>query len=503
MWATEYHIDGFRFDLMAVHDVETMNSLDSKLELIDPDIFVYGEPWGGGTIALDYNLQAGKNNIISMPNISAFNDKFRDAIKGSTFNASGQGYVTNSNGIYDIMKGIEGSTNWGWGLTSTQSVNYVSAHDNLTLYDKLNAANGNEGYTKEIDYQARLSNSIVMFSQGIPFLHAGVDFLRTKGGDENSYDASDIVNQLNWIRKSNYLDSFEYYKGIIEIRKTYASFKMVSESEIEEFLTFIYPTGNGVIGYNLTKNDEDILIYHNGGESINDISLPSGAWMLIADRDTAGLDSLGTFTATYPIEKAETLVFIRGEYADVIESPIHEVVVTKPKITNLFNSIFEGGTFNLTSNSDIYEYTIDGYTFNTVNQPANIVPLEDLTPGVYLIQVKDSEGGLSEIFTLTIKEKIVVEVSCDEDPNQEKCEVVPPVCTDDQTLIDDVCVNIPVCTDNQALVDNECIDNELPEPLPNPDDSTGCFGSIGSRSLIIFGIMALIGGSTLLFIRKY
>jgi pullulanase len=503
MWATEYHIDGFRFDLMAVHDVDTMNLLASKLELIDPNIFVYGEPWGGGDIALDYNLQAGKNNITNMPTISAFNDKFRDAIKGSTFNETGKGYVTNSDGIYDIMKGIEGSTNWGWGLTSTQSVNYVSAHDNLTLYDKLNAVNGETGYTKEIDYQARLSNSIVMFSQGIPFLHAGVDFLRTKGGNENSYDSSDIVNQLNWIRKSNYVDSFEYYKGIIEIRKTYESFKMVSESDIEENLTFIYPTGNGMIGYNLTKNNEDIFIYHNGGESINDITLPSGAWVLIADRDVAGLDSLGTFTATYPIEKAETLVFIRGEYADVIESPIHDVTVTIPRITNLFNSIFEGGTFNLTSNVDIYEYTIDGNSFNTVNLPTNSVSLEGLTPGVYNIQVKDSEGGLSEIFTLTIKEKIVMEVSCDEDPSQEKCDVIPSVCTDDQTLINNVCVSIPVCTEDQSLVDNECIDNEIPEPLPNPDDSTGCFGSIGSRSFIIFGIMALIGGSTLFFIRKH
>ena len=367
----------------------------------------------------------------------------------------------------------------------------------------MNAANGGTGYTKEIDYQARLSNSIVMFSQGVPFLHAGVDFLRTKGGNENSYDASDTVNQLNWIRKSSYVDSFEYYKGIIKIRKTYESFKMVSESEIEENLTFIYPTGNGMIGYNLTKNNEDILIYHNGGESINDITLPSGAWMLIADRDFAGLDSLGTFTATYPIEKAETLVFVRGEYADVIESPIHEVVVTIPKITNLFSSIFEGGTFTLTSNTEIYEYTVNGNTFNNVNPPTNSITIEGFPAGIYSIQVKNSEGILSEIFTLIIKEKIVVEVSCDEDPSQEKCEVVPVICTDDQTLIDDTCVDITVCTDDQSLINNECIDNEVPNGEPDLNDSTGCFGSVGSRSLFVFGVMIMIGGPTLLFIRRH
>ena len=515
MWATEYHIDGFRFDLMAVHDYETMNILDAKLELIDPDIFVYGEPWGGGTIALDYNLQAGKNNITNMPNISAFNDQFRDAIKGSTWDANGTGYVTDSDGIYDIMKGIEGSVNWGWGLTSTQSVNYVSAHDNLTLYDKLKAATGASGYTKEIDYQARLANSIVMFSQGIPFLHAGVDFLRTKGGDENSYDASDLVNQLSWVRKSMYEDSFEYYKGIIEIRKEYESFKMVSETDIESNLTFLYPTGNGMIGYNLTKNSEDILVYHNGGESINDISLPSGAWTLIADRDLAGLESLGTFTATYPIEKAETLVFIRGEYADVIASPIHEVELVLPEITNLFNSVYEGATFNLTSNTNIYEYTLDGTTFNTVSVPSTTVALVGLEAGTYNIQVKDSKDELSEVFVLTIREKIVVEVSCEDDPDQDKCIVDPVVCTDDQTLIDDVCVDIPVCTVDQTLIDNTCVDNVVcttdqtlidnecvdNEPEPEYFDNTGCFGSIGNNSIALISL-ASIGGVGLYFLRK-
>ena len=480
MWATEYHIDGFRFDLMAVHDVTTMNLLSSELELIDPDIFVYGEPWGGGTIALDYNLQAGKNNITNMPSISAFNDQFRDAVKGSTFDANGAGYVTNSNGIYDIMKGIEGSVNWGWGLTSTQSINYVSAHDNLTLYDKLKATNGASSYTEEIDYQARLANSIVMFSQGVPFLHAGVDFLRTKGGNHNSYDASDIVNQLNWVRKSIYVDSFEYYKGIIEIRKNFESFKMTSEADIEANLTFLYPTGNGMIGYNLTKNSEDILIYHNGGEEINNITLPSGAWSLISDRDFAGLDSLGTYSSTYPIEKAETLVFVRGNLGDVIPSPLHEVEVSLPEITNLFNSIYEGVTFNLTANTFIYEYTLDGTTFTTVSPASASVALEDLEPGVYNVQIKDIFDELSEVFVLTIKEQTVV---------------------------------IPTCTDDQTLVDNVCVDNIDPGPIyctdepNNPDcieENLGDDNDDGNSTLIVVIIVGVVGllSAGILFFKK-
>lgn len=528
MWATEYHIDGFRFDLMAVHDVTTMNLLSSKLELIDPDIFVYGEPWGGGNIALAYNLQAGKNNITSMPSISAFNDQFRDAIKGSTWNGSDPGYVTDSDGIYDIMKGIEGSVNWGWGLTSTQSINYVSAHDNLTLYDKLKEATGSTGYTTEIDYQARLSNSIVMFSQGIPFLHAGVDFLRTKGGNENSYDSSDTVNQLNWVRKSIYNDSFEYYKGIIEIRKNYDSFKMTSETDIEANLSFLYPPGNGMIGYNLTKNNEEILIYHNGGENINTISLPTGAWMLISDRDYAGLDSLGTYDETYPIEKAETLVFVKGEFDNVITSPVHEEDVTLPEITNLFGVVFVGASFNLTSDTNISYYSINnGVTFTLVNPSSSSVLLEELDDGVYHIMIKNSYGDISEVFVLTVLEQTMIDITApvitlSSAPKLEVGDSEPDWTmygsTNEGTLViisneidmstsgtysviysaTDDTGNITIEALEVVVSAVEAIDNIVDED----DDNTGCFGAIKSSTVITFVGIVILGGAALILVRK-
>ena len=249
------------------------------------------------------------------------------------------------------MNGIAGRQ---IGTNSSQSINYISAHDNLTLYDKLKSVHNATGYTEEIDYEARLGNSIVLFSQGVPFLHAGVDFLRTKGGNHNSYNASDLVNQLNWVRKSMYVDSFEYYKGIIEIRKEFDSFKMQTRADIDANLEFLYPDGYGLIGYRLTKNNEDILVYHNGGAQRNDIALPAGAWTLIADQDQAGLDALGTYETRYPIEEAETLVFVPGNPEDVEESPTFP-----PKITNLFSIVFEGGTFNLTATTNIHAYSID------------------------------------------------------------------------------------------------------------------------------------------------
>lgn len=479
MWAEEYHIDGFRFDLMAIHDVATMNTLASELELIDEDIFVYGEPWGGGTIALDYNLQAGKNNLTNMPLISAFNDGFRDAIKGSTWDANGAGYVTNSAGIAGVKYGISGSDNWG--LTSSQTINYVSAHDNLTLYDKLLATNSASGYTEEVDYQARLANSIVMFSQGVPFLHAGVDFLRTKGGNHNSYDASDLVNQLNWVRKSTNIESFEYYKGIIEIRKAYESFKMTDESDIAANLTFLNPEGYGMIGYNLTKNNEDILVYHNGGKYTNDVSLPAGAWMLISDQDKAGLVSLGTFAVRYPIEKAETLVFVKGHVEDIIDSPFHS-----PEITNIIGVMFEGGEFVLGSNTEIAEYQINNGEYIVLDTPSTFVKISDLVVGDYEFRVKDIYGGISDIFSLTVLENTTTELTCEEDPTQDKCQVDPLTCEEDPTQ--DKCQTEPPTCDEDPTQDR-CQEEPVDE---------------NKTVIIVIAITTGVGGlgAGLYFIRK-
>ena len=488
-WAEEYHIDGFRFDLMAVHDVTVMNQLASELELIDEDIFVYGEPWGGGTIALDYNQQAGKNNISNMPLISAFNDNYRNALKGSP-DGSDAGYITSGDGIYDIMKGIKGSIDWGWGNTSSQSINYVTAHDNLTLYDKLRNVHGSSGYTEEIDYEARFANSVVLLSQGVPFLHAGVDFLRTKGGDHNSYDAPDSVNQLNWVRKANNVDSFEYYKGIIEIRKEYDSFKMVEKSDIDANLNFLYPDGYGLIGYRLTKNFEDILVYHNGGKQANDIVLPVGAWKLLSNRSTASLDGIATYETRYPIEEAETLIFVKGNINDVIPSPGH-----KPEITNTISILIEGGTFRLKSNTLIDAYKIDNGEWVTVESPAYEVFITGLTVGSHTVTMRDAVGTMSDAFEITVLENQNAEKTCDEDPNQEKCEVnceltpEDPSCEVNCTLTPDDPACELVCNENEVIVEGECV-------VPNTDDkklnNTGCFGSLKSPMLIV--LSTIVGG---------
>jgi pullulanase len=401
-WAEEYHIDGLRFDLMAVHDVDTMNLLTEAVKLVNSEIQVYGEPWGGGTIALPYELQAGKNNLTQMDDISAFNDQFRDTIKGSTFYESDPGFITNGENISDIKKGIIGSTSWNWGLTSSQSINYISAHDNLTLYDKLLKANNASAYSLAIDYQARLGNSIVLFSQGVPFLHAGVDFLRTKGGNHNSYNASDTINQLNWIRKSLYQESFEYYKGIISLRKNYESFKMSDPTDIQNHLSFFDMAQQGLLGYQLTKNGENILVYHNSGSRNNEIILPTGAWELLANQQSVNLDGLATYQSTFPIRKAETLVFVPGNLDEVIESP-----TLPPEITNTIKSVYESAAIIIQTTTAVSSYMVNGGEFIDIDVPSTTLNLGYFTPGTYQIVVKNSNGDLSEVFTLTVLESII------------------------------------------------------------------------------------------------
>jgi pullulanase len=488
-WAEQYHIDGFRFDLMAVHDYKTMNVVSEAVESIDPDIFVYGEPWGGGTIGLPYDEQAGKNNLWRMPLISVFNDEFRNAIKGSP-DGGDSGYVTNGQNIYSIMNGLAGKT---FGGPANQSVNYVSAHDNLTLYDKLKLANNSTGYTKTIDYQARLANSIVLLSQGIPFLNSGVDFLRTKGGNSNSYDAPDSVNQLSWIRKSMYVDSFEYYKGMIEIRKSFDSFKMEERSDIDNHLEFLYPDGYGLIGMRLTKNTEDLLVYFNGNKQQNDISLPSGAWMLIADRDKAGLESLGTYKDRYPIEKAETLIFIKGNMEDVIPSPTFA-----PVITNLFGVMIEGGVFNLTSTSDIYSYSIDGNDYIVVDTPSKTVSIENLDVGFHSIRVKDEFGSESDAFSLQILPKEEEPLVCDDGTHEEngECVLDELICEDGMHVENNVCVldeQPLVCEDGYELVGDSC-------QVIEQDKDTGCFSALSLSTLYI--PVVFIGFGSIILLRK-
>ncbi len=241
-WATEYNLSGFRFDLMALHDYETMNDIQVMLSGIDPTIVVYGEPWNGGSTPLPQSIDAGKTNIRNMNNVGAFNDVTRDAVKGSVFQANEAGWVQGNVSAYNydgIKYGVVGGIDYPginqidpWHLNPNQTINYVSAHDNNTLYDKLKLTRVSSSLVDDLQIQA---NAIILTSQGIPFLHAGVEIMRSKpdgagGYDHNSYESPpDSVNQIRWDRKVEYYRVFEYYQALINIRKSLPHFRMIMQ----------------------------------------------------------------------------------------------------------------------------------------------------------------------------------------------------------------------------------------------------------------------------------
>ncbi|CCC57905.1 MULTISPECIES: type I pullulanase [Caloramator] len=305
-WAKEYNIDGFRFDLMGLHDVETMNEVRKALDKIDPTIIIIGEGWDLNT-ALSPDVKANQKNAYKMPRIAHFNDTIRDAIKGSVFDKTDAGFVNGKDYVeFKVKSGIVGGIEYSgqiytWGrIEPDQSVVYCEAHDNNTLYDKLKFTNP-DATEEEIKAMHKLSGAIVLTSQGIPFIHAGQEFMRTKQGNENSYNASDEINRLDWERKAKYLDVVEYYKGLIKLRKEHPAFRMTTSDMIKRHLEFLNAPKN-VIAYVLKDKAngdewENIVVAFNGNTSEQTIKLPKkGKWAIVVDENKAGTEVIRTIT---------------------------------------------------------------------------------------------------------------------------------------------------------------------------------------------------------------
>ena len=312
-WTTEYHIDGFRFDLMGVHDVTTMNEIRKALDqrvINGSKIIMYGEPWTGGPLATD-EPTAVKNNIRLLDKrIGAFNDDFRDSVKGHVFNALEKGFVQDGSSTPALKKAIAANClNGGWAGQPSQSIAYTSAHDNFTLYDKLVLSVKNDGSFTERDEQLigmnRLAAAITMTSQGINFMQAGEEFARTKQGDENSYISSTAINLLDWNTASDNADLVSYYAGLIEVRKHFKPFRDPSTTSAE-LITFS-ETDKGVVAYTLEntltgdKEWKHAAVLFNALDTEQTVTLtaPAGktlpkSWTVIVNQYEAGLNKLGT-----------------------------------------------------------------------------------------------------------------------------------------------------------------------------------------------------------------
>ena len=294
-WATEYHLDGFRFDLMGILDVETMNEVRKTVDNIDPSIIILGEGWDMGT-PLAAEQKAIQKNARKMPRIAHFNDSIRDGLKGFVMEAEDKGFINGKPGMEDIIKkGIAGGLNYDDAIATyqypDQVINYVEAHDNYTLWDKLQITNSGEG-TDKIKKMHKLASSIVLFSQGIPLIHAGQEFMRTKDGDENSYQSSDWINRLDWDRRRLFDEEVNYMKGLIALRKNETLFHLRSGEEINKHLTFQEAPANAIV-YTLKKNDEVLFIVHNANHHDIDVNLPDiGPWSLLVNDHVAGTEEI-------------------------------------------------------------------------------------------------------------------------------------------------------------------------------------------------------------------
>ncbi|WP_160724041.1 type I pullulanase [Bacillus sp. USDA818B3_A] len=293
-WLDEYQIDGFRFDLMGILDITTMNEVRKICDGKSKGIIIIGEGWNLNT-PLQSAQKATIANQAKMPRIGQFNDKFRDMIKGSTFNLFDKGYALGNEHFADAaMEALTGSIGLikkGARLFNQpyQSVNYVECHDNHTLWDKLEGCFA-ETEPPILKKYHRLATGMVILSQGIPFLHSGQEFFRTKQGDGNSYRSSDSINQLDWERKSEFKENVEYIKGLIKIRQEFSCFRMRNSEEVRsqiQPLTFPSP----VIGclYQIPKNE--IILVINPTAKIQKIILPDGEWGVLANHQFAGISA--------------------------------------------------------------------------------------------------------------------------------------------------------------------------------------------------------------------
>jgi pullulanase len=318
-WATEYNLDGFRFDLMGLMDIETINEITAALKKIDPTILVIGEGWNMGTLPAD--KRANQLNISKLPGVAHFNDQIRDGIKGSVFDAADNGFATGKfTAKMNVMAGIVGNTDYSteimtkWTTTAPgQSVNYVESHDNMTLVDKITAS-VKDAKPADIAQLSQLAASIALLSQGMPFIQAGQEFLRSKGGDTNSYKSSDLVNSLKWGTQSANAATVKYYKGLIALRKAHPAFRMATTDLVKKNLKFL-TSPEGTIAYSINGSDVKdsaltIVVVHNANTTAQTITLPkSGSWSVLVESGRAGTTVLRKITGgSVSVEARSTLV---------------------------------------------------------------------------------------------------------------------------------------------------------------------------------------------------
>lgn len=310
-WANEYHIDGFRFDLMGIHDIETMNQIRKALDRIDPTIFIYGEGWAAGAPQLNPDSLAMKANTHKMSGIAAFSDELRDGLRGPFGDDSKGAFVAGIAGHEESLKfGIAGAiqhpqidyskVNYSkepWAEQPTQMISYVSCHDDMCLVDRLKSTipGIKPEKIKQLD---KLAQTVVFTSQGVPFIYAGEEVMRDKQGVHNSYKSPDAINAIDWERKSLHADLFDYYRKLIQLRKEHPAFRMNDAELVRKHLEFLPVETENVVAFRLgdhANGDQwkDIVVAFNSNPKPVKIQIPEGKYTVVCKEGTIDLKGLG------------------------------------------------------------------------------------------------------------------------------------------------------------------------------------------------------------------
>ena len=336
-WINEYHIDGFRFDLMGCHDIETMNQIRQMVNTIDPTIFIYGEGWSAGACALPNEKLGMKANIPQMPGIAAFSDEIRDALRGpfsddtvsgwlGRLNTSKAGQFTGDQEVESLKFGLVGciqhpqvdmkKVNYSkepWAIEPTQMMSYVSCHDDMCLVDRLKASipRIKEDELIRLDL---LAQTAVFTSQGVPFMLSGEELLRNKKGVHNSFESPDSINQLDWQNKLRYPQVFEYYKNLIQLRKHFPHFRLGSVAEVRDKMCFLNAP-SGVVAYSITDTmgnvtNKVVIVVLNPTRKQQTISIPEGHYTIVCASGVIDLNGIDTFTGRQVSVAPQTALII-------------------------------------------------------------------------------------------------------------------------------------------------------------------------------------------------
>ena len=345
-WADEYHIDGFRFDLVGLIDVETINELVANVRAKHPNVIFYGEGWTMPTeLTKPDVVMATQHNAHKTPNFAYFSDTLRDILRGYVFDDRAYGFVAGAQGQEELLKQcFMGLPDWCPG--PTQTVNYASCHDNMALFDRLTMSRNEDSFADRVRMN-NLAAAIYMLSQGVPFLQAGEEMLRSKplpggGFEHNSYASPDSINSIKWadLHKPEYAANADYYRGLIAFRKAHPTLRLTTAEAVREQVHALEGLPENVVGFHLRGSVDDpaksILVLYNANRVPVTVQLPKGRWNLCISDQTAGADPLLTIEGGVSVAPISATVLTLESLVTTVQIP--ELKVEKKKLPLLLGA---------------------------------------------------------------------------------------------------------------------------------------------------------------------